>query len=63
MVKLRVFHQGGKAPLRAPSQGFAELDLGRAILFQSNRLDGDEATGVLWAEALEGVHTSPLLTV
>lgn len=50
-------------PLCASSQGFAVLDLGRTILLQSDRLDGNEATGILGAETYEGVHASLFLTV
>lgn len=39
------------------------LDLGRAILLQANRLDGNEATGILWAKSLESIHTGLFLTV
>lgn len=55
--------QDSWSPLRGPSQGFTLLDLGRAVLLQPDRLDGNEATGILGAEALEGVHASLLLTV
>lgn len=39
------------------------LDLSSTIFLQADRLDGDEATGILWAEAFESVHASLLLTV
>lgn len=51
------------AILHALSQGLAMLDLGRAVLLQTDGLDGNEATGVLRAEALESIHASLLLTV
>jgi hypothetical protein len=51
------------AALQTLNQGFPMLDLGRAILLQSNRLDSNEATGILWAETHVGVHTGLFLAV
>ena len=39
--------QGSQAPLGAPSQGLTALDLGRTLLLQSDRMDRNEATGIL----------------
>lgn len=44
-------------------KGLALLDLGSTVLLQPDSLDGNESSGVLGAEALEGVHAGLLLAV
>lgn len=39
------------------------LDLGSTVLLQSNSLNGNKSTGILWAEAFKGVHAGLFLTV